>query len=117
MLLATLFFGAVAGIFTSTLNNYLADVHGFDAGSRGWLELPREMPGFLIFGVMGLLLAHLRERLSARHHAVIAVAEGAGRELIGTLTQGDARVPFRAERTDAAIPPIGGSEPVRPAGD
>ena len=35
----------------------------------------------------------------------------AGRELIGVVTQGEVRVPFRADRTDAAIPLIGGSEP------
>ena len=61
MVLATLFFGAVSGVIASTLNNYLSDVHGFDAGSRGWLELPRELPGFLIFAVIGLLLTRLRE--------------------------------------------------------
>ena len=53
MLLATLFFGATAGVISSTLNNYLSDVHGFDASERGWLELPRELPGFLIIFVVG----------------------------------------------------------------
>ena len=38
VLFATLFFGATAGIFNSTLNNYLSEVHGFGAGERGWLE-------------------------------------------------------------------------------
>ncbi|QTD45661.1 methyltransferase domain-containing protein [Ottowia testudinis] len=36
----------------------------------------------------------------------------AGRELIGTVKRGDVREPFHAERTDADIPPIGGSTPV-----
>ncbi len=45
VLLATLFFGAASGIFTATLNNYLAEVHHLDAEARGWLELPRELPG------------------------------------------------------------------------
>jgi predicted MFS family arabinose efflux permease len=76
MLLATLFFGAVSGIFLSTLNNYLSDVHGFDAGHRGWLELPRELPGFLIFGVVGFLLTHLRESRIATL-AMVATAVGA----------------------------------------
>ena len=61
VLLATLFFGATSGIFLSTLNNYLWEVHAFDAGHRGWLELPREMPGFFILFVIGLLLLRLRE--------------------------------------------------------
>ena len=76
VMLATLFFGAVSGIFLSTLNNYLSDVHSFDAGHRGWLEFPRELPGFLIFAVMGILLAHLREsRIAAL--AMVATAVGA----------------------------------------
>ncbi len=76
VLLATLFFGAVSGIFMSTLNNYLSDVHGFDAGNRGWLEFPRELPGFLIFGVVAFLLTHLREsRIAAL--AMVATAFGA----------------------------------------
>ncbi len=61
VLLATLFFGAIGGIFLSTLNNYLADVHLLSAESRGWLEFPRELPGFLIILVVGFLLTRLRE--------------------------------------------------------
>jgi predicted MFS family arabinose efflux permease len=61
VLLATLFFGVASGVVASTLNNYLSDIHGFDAAARGWLELPRELPGFLIFAVIGLLLIQLRE--------------------------------------------------------
>lgn len=85
MLLATLFFGAVAGIFTSTLNNYLADVHAFDAGHRGWLELPRELPGFLIFFVMGLLLVRLRESRIAVLAMVLTAAGALG---LGFLSSG-----------------------------
>jgi predicted MFS family arabinose efflux permease len=61
ILLACLFFGAASGIFQSTLNNYLAEVHGFDAEARGWLELPRELPGFLLIFVAGLMLVRMRE--------------------------------------------------------
>ncbi|MHB8080044.1 MAG: MFS transporter [Candidatus Krumholzibacteriia bacterium] len=59
--LATLCFGAASGIFQSTINNYLADVHGFGAESRGWLEFPRELPGFLMIFIAGALLVRLRE--------------------------------------------------------
>jgi predicted MFS family arabinose efflux permease len=61
MLLATLFFGAAGGIFQSTLNNYLAEVHTFGAEARGWLEFPRELPGFLLIFVAGAMLIRLRE--------------------------------------------------------
>ncbi len=76
LVLATMFFGATGGIFMSTLNNYLADSHGFTAANRGWLEFPREMPGFLIIVVMGLLLIRFREsRIAAL--AMVATAVGA----------------------------------------
>ena len=58
---AASFFGAASGIFISTLNNYLSEVHGLDAAARGWLELPRELPGFLIMFVSALLLTVMRE--------------------------------------------------------
>ncbi|MEZ4386814.1 MAG: MFS transporter [Candidatus Krumholzibacteriia bacterium] len=61
MLLASVAFGATAGIFNSTLGNYLHDVHAFDAEARGWLELPRELPGFLVIFTVGFLAARYRE--------------------------------------------------------
>jgi predicted MFS family arabinose efflux permease len=83
LLLATLFFGATAGVISSTLNNYLNDVHGFGAGQRGWLELPREMPGFFIIFVVGALLTYLRE---SRMAAVAMLFTGAGMLGLGFLT-------------------------------
>ena len=83
VLLATLFFGATAGIFASTLNNYLADVQGFGAGERGWLELPRELPGFFIIAVVGLLLTRLRE---TRIAAVAMIFTAAGALGLGYLS-------------------------------
>jgi predicted MFS family arabinose efflux permease len=75
-LLATLFFGAASGIFMATLNNYLSEVHGLGAAARGWLELPRELPGFLIMFVVGTLLVVMHEgRLAAL--AMLLTAAGA----------------------------------------
>ncbi len=85
LLLATLFFGAVSGIFTSTLNNYLSDVHHFNAENRGWLEFPRELPGFLIFAVMGALLLRLRE---SRIAVVAMVLTATGAVGLGFLSHG-----------------------------
>ena len=76
MLIATLFFGAASGIFQSTLNNYLSDVHHLGAQARGWLELPRELPGFLILGVSAVLLGFMRETRMAAF-AMILTAVGA----------------------------------------
>jgi predicted MFS family arabinose efflux permease len=60
-LIATLCFGAAGGIFSSISNNYLAEVHHLDASARGFLEFPRELPGFLSMFVAGLLLIVFRE--------------------------------------------------------
>ncbi len=75
-LAATLFFGAASGIFMATLNNYLAQVHNFGAEARGWLELPRELPGFVIMFVVGAMLVLMREsRMAAL--AMLSTAVGA----------------------------------------
>ena len=75
---ATLFFGAASGIFASTLNNYLAEVHGFGAEARGWLEFPRELPGFLLVGVVGLLSLAMRETKMAGLAMLCAAAGAVG---------------------------------------
>jgi len=77
-LVATVFFGAASGIFQSTLNNYLSDVHRLDAAARGWLELPRELPGFFIMLVAGALLALLREADMAAVAMVLTAAGAVG---------------------------------------
>ncbi len=87
VVLATMFFGAVSGIISSTFNNYLADVHGFDASSRGWLELPREAPGFIILAVVGLLLIRMRE---SRIAALAMIATVIGSLGLGWLARGPA---------------------------
>lgn len=75
-LAATMFFGAASGIFLATLNNYLAEVHHLGAEARGWLEFPRELPGFFIMLVVGALLTVMREtRMAAA--AMVLTAVGA----------------------------------------
>ncbi|MBM4116745.1 MFS transporter [bacterium] len=76
LLAATAAFGAAGGIFAATLNNFLAEVHGFGAEARGWLEFPRELPGFLLVGVTGLLALWMRESKMAAL-AMLASALGA----------------------------------------
>jgi len=81
LLLATLFFGAANGIFQATFNNYLNEVHGLGAEARGWLEFPRELPGFLIMFVSAGLLTFLREtRMAAL--AMLLTAAGAVAPLV-----------------------------------
>ena len=58
-----LFFIAVAclavgsGLHDSIFNNFLADTFHLSAEARGWLEFPREMPGFLVVAMAGALYA------------------------------------------------------------
>lgn len=84
-LFATLFFGAASGIFLSTLNNYLSDVHHLSAEMRGWLELPREFPGFLMMFIAGGLLFILRESQMA---ALAMIFTAAGAVGLGYLAPG-----------------------------
>ncbi len=74
LLLATLFFGAAGGVFMASLNNYLAEIHDLGAESRGWLELPRELPGFLVFFIAAVLLGRMREsRMAVLAMALLAI--------------------------------------------
>ena len=84
-LVATLFFGAASGIFQACLNNYLAQEHGLDAAARGWLELPRELPGFVIMFVAGALLLVLRESQMAAAAMLLSAAGAIG---LGVLAGG-----------------------------
>jgi len=87
MLLATLLFGAAGGIFQAILNNYLSEVHGFGAEARGWLELPRELPGFLIMFVAGVMLTRMRESQMAAAAMTFTAAGALG---LGYLSPGTA---------------------------
>jgi predicted MFS family arabinose efflux permease len=88
-LLATLFFGAASGIFMATLNNFLSDVHGLGAAARGWIELPRELPGFLIMFVVGSLMTLMHEGRLAALAMLLTAAGAAG---LGFLSPGVAAV-------------------------
>jgi len=48
---------AALSLNDSIFNNYLDDTFGLSANARGWLELPRETPGFLVFLTAGALAA------------------------------------------------------------
>ena len=85
-LLATLFFGASTGVFQATLNNYLAEVHHLGAEARGWLELPRELPGFLLFAVAGVMLIVMRETQMAAIAMLLTAAGALGLGYLATDT-------------------------------
>ena len=56
-MLGILFLGINNGILNSTFNNFLDDTFHIDAAQRGFLEFPREFPGFTLIFVTGLLSA------------------------------------------------------------
>ena len=65
-LLGVFFLGINSGIISSAFNNYLNDSFKMSSSQRGFLEFPRELPGFLLIFITGLLAA-----LPVRQWAVI----------------------------------------------
>jgi len=74
--------GIAGGIFETTFNNFLSDTFDVGADTRGFLEFPRELPGFLTALFAGMLF-FLPETLIA---AFCALAIGAG--MIGLAVWG-----------------------------
>ncbi|OGR45109.1 MAG: hypothetical protein A2X35_10130 [Elusimicrobia bacterium GWA2_61_42] len=65
-LFGVFFLGINSGIISSAFNNYLNDSFRMSADARGFLEFPREFPGFMLIFITGLLAA-----LPVRQWAVI----------------------------------------------
>jgi len=76
--------GIAAGIFETTFNNYLDYTFGIHADVRGFLEFPRELPGFLTALLAGLLFFLPETRIAA----AACLAVGAG--MIGLALGGSA---------------------------
>jgi len=66
--------GMTGGIFETTFNNFLNDTFGITARQRGVLEFPRELPGFLVAMVGGILFFLSETRLGVL--SAVAVALG-----------------------------------------
>ena len=85
-----LFFGAVfcvsmaVGVHDSVFNNYLKDTFALSADARGLLELPRELPGFLVLVTAGILAALPITRVGMIG-ALIMVAGLTGLALCGSV--------------------------------
>ena len=62
---ASLFMGVAYSIFDSTFNNFLNDRFALSGFQRSFLELPRELPGFLVVFVSALLWFLHSRRLGA----------------------------------------------------
>ena len=73
---------AAMGIHDSIFNNFLSDTFSLSAEARGWLELPRETPGFLVVVTAGILSALALARVGAVG-ALLYVAGMVGMALLG----------------------------------
>lgn len=65
--------GATSGMFETTFNNFLNDTFRIAAQTRGKLEFPRELPGFLVTILGGALFFLSETRLGAISAAATAV--------------------------------------------
>ncbi|MBT3294233.1 MAG: MFS transporter [Verrucomicrobia bacterium] len=57
--------GAAGGMYETTFNNFISDTFDLSAGARGFLEFPRELPGFLTALFAGLLFFLAETRIAA----------------------------------------------------
>lgn len=70
-LLAVFGLGMANGIFQTTYNNFLSDTFEISAATRGWLEFPREFPGFLVALFTGALFFLSETRVAAVASAIL----------------------------------------------
>lgn len=86
-LLIMLVFGVSTGLFLGVLNNYLHEILSINKMERGLVELPRELPGLLLFAMIALLSRFCEVRI-LRFGFLIALAG-----IIGLIFLGDMRYP------------------------
>ncbi len=80
-LLASVFLGIGQSVDGSTLNNFLREKFHFLIEQRSALEIPRELPGFLVFLVIGFLYAFGDLRIAVCANLMAAV----GMFLLGVI--------------------------------
>ncbi|MGE5454551.1 MAG: MFS transporter [Methylocystaceae bacterium] len=72
--IATVLMGVYSGMYEPSFNNYLAQVHNLDAVARGALELPRELPGFLVVFVFAVLAFMADTRIAAISALLVGIS-------------------------------------------
>ena len=83
-LTAMLLFGVVIGLYNGIFNNYLHEILSVDEAERGMIELPREMPGLLLFILM-IFLSRFTEIRLIQLALVITSAGLAGYIFLGEI--------------------------------
>ncbi len=66
-----LLFGVAGGVYGGILNNYLYEILAIDRVGRGIVEFPRELPGLLLFVLVGLM-HHFTEKRMLRTAFIIS---------------------------------------------
>ncbi|MEA1959876.1 MAG: MFS transporter [Bacillota bacterium] len=72
--MATMMMGLYAGLYEPSFNNYLAQVHQVSEVTRGGLEFPRELPGFLVVFVLTLFLFLPDSRIATISALLVGIA-------------------------------------------
>ncbi len=65
--------GLAMGLGEVSFNNFLSDTYKMDAMSRGELEFPRELPGFLVAAFAGILFFWSEMKMAGLSMALMAV--------------------------------------------
>jgi predicted MFS family arabinose efflux permease len=73
LLCCWLFFGITSGIYDPIFNNYLNTVFHLSAEVRGYLEFPREFPGFMVAIISGLLVFMADVRMLATAISLVSL--------------------------------------------
>ncbi|MCK5787013.1 MAG: MFS transporter [Candidatus Sabulitectum sp.] len=74
LLIIVLLLGASSTIFMSVMPDYLSNQLGIDGEERGMLEIPRELPGFLLVFIAGFLVRIQRRKAISMVFVVGVVA-------------------------------------------
>jgi MFS family permease len=72
--ISTLMMGIYSGLYDPSFNNYLAQVHNVSEVTRGALEFPRELPGFLVVFIVTALLFLADTRVASISALLVALA-------------------------------------------
>lgn len=72
--MSTLMMGIYSGLYDPSFNNYLAQVHNVSEVTRGALEFPRELPGFLVVFIFTALLFLADTRIASVSALLVALA-------------------------------------------
>lgn len=66
-------FGFAQSMYDASFNNFLNETYAISSANRGFLELPRELPGFLVIFISALFFFLCPRRLAALANLIMAL--------------------------------------------